>query len=258
RQINGGKDLPRDFLEDVFDSIKNNEIQVHRDHVAMAADGLGIDYTVHWDGILNRSNNVASASFTPARAARKHLFPAGIHERDMLLSVTGPASDAIRAVFLRTQDDLLVLGCLRGFRSHARACVYLGLLAPFDAALVFFFRRGLEYASAAAAGAAGPPLPEVLKNPGLPEVTDIAACAPFASGCVLHRDLLALKCGLELARAYARCVSSAWGPLLECVFALADLQALPASLTDVDDFGDAQGNPLPPSVFARRCRDRAR
>lgn len=29
-------------------------LQVHRDHVAMAADGLGIDYTVHWDGILNR------------------------------------------------------------------------------------------------------------------------------------------------------------------------------------------------------------
>lgn len=45
---------------------------------------------------------------------------------------------------------------------------------------------------------------------------------------------------------------------MECVFALADLQALPASLTDVDDFGDAQGNPLPPSVFAKRCRDRAR
>lgn len=63
---------------------------------------------------------------------------------------------------------------------------------------------------------------------------------------------------LELARAYSHCVSTAWGPLLECVFALADLQALPASLTDVDDFGDAQGNPLPPSVFAKRCRDRAR
>lgn len=28
-----------------------------------------------------RSNDVASASFTPARAARKHLFPAGVHER---------------------------------------------------------------------------------------------------------------------------------------------------------------------------------
>lgn len=62
-------------------------------------------------------------------------------------------------MFLRTRDDLLVLGCLRGFRSHARACVYLGLLAPFDAALVFFFQRGLEYTSAAAAGAAGPPFP---------------------------------------------------------------------------------------------------
>lgn len=77
----------------------------------------------------------------------------------MLLSVTGPASEAMRAVFLRTQDDLLVLRCLRGFRSHARACVYLGLLAPFDSALVFFFQRGLEYASAAAEGAAGPPFP---------------------------------------------------------------------------------------------------
>ncbi|CAN0443964.1 unnamed protein product, partial [Laminaria digitata] len=63
---------------------------------------------------------------------------------------------------------------------------------------------------------------------------------------------------LELARAYPHCVSTAWGPLLECLFALADLQALPARLTDVDDFGDAQGNPLPPSVFAKRCRDRAR
>ena len=36
--------------------------QVHRDHVAMAADGLGIDYTVHWDGILNRC--LASRSHT--------------------------------------------------------------------------------------------------------------------------------------------------------------------------------------------------
>ena len=77
----------------------------------------------------------------------------------MLLSMTGPASEAMRAVFLRTTDDLLVLGCLRGFRSHARACVYLGLVAPFDSALVFCFQRGLEYATAAAHGAAGPPLP---------------------------------------------------------------------------------------------------
>lgn len=37
--------------------------------------------------------------------------------------------------------------------------MYLGLLAPFDSALVFCFQRGLEYAAAAADGAAGPPLP---------------------------------------------------------------------------------------------------
>lgn len=77
----------------------------------------------------------------------------------MLLSITGPASDAIRAVFLRTRDDLLVLACLRGFRSHARACVYLGLVTPFDKDLVFLFRRGLEYASAAAEGVVDLPLP---------------------------------------------------------------------------------------------------
>lgn len=28
RQINGGKDLPREFLESMFTSIKENEIQV--------------------------------------------------------------------------------------------------------------------------------------------------------------------------------------------------------------------------------------
>ncbi len=40
RQINAGKDLPREFLEDVFDSIKNNEIQVSV-ALKMVAFGVG-------------------------------------------------------------------------------------------------------------------------------------------------------------------------------------------------------------------------
>ncbi|CAM9376279.1 unnamed protein product, partial [Discosporangium mesarthrocarpum] len=262
RQINGGKDLPYDFLEEVYNSIRENEIQVHRDHMSAAADGLEIDYQVHWDGILNRSNEVASASFTPSQAARKHTFPAGVHERDMFTSIAGPATAALCAVFDRTRDDLLVLRCLRGFRSCARASVYLGLAPPLlDGLLVYILGRGLVYMAAAAEGEIGPPFPEILQYPGLPDTSDITACAPRASGSAVHRDLLALKCGLELVRAYAKRVSAAaWEPLLECIFALADLQASRpwALLTDVDDFGDAQGNPLPPSVFARRCRDRAR
>ena len=130
----------------------------------------------------------------------------------MLLSVTGPASDAIRAVFLRTRDDLLVLGCLRGFRSHARACVYLGLLAPFDAALVFFFRRGLEYASAAAEGAAGPPLPGEGAGVHLGRTSGWGVGCSL--GCVLFRSRFYLWEGLGLV---LRCSCPAWCDSWKCV-----------------------------------------
>jgi hypothetical protein len=51
-----------------------------------------------WAHMLTRRKSIASASFTPSRAARKHLFPAGAHERDMFLSIADPTHKAIMAV----------------------------------------------------------------------------------------------------------------------------------------------------------------
>lgn len=44
--------------------------------------------------------------------------------------------------------------------------------------------------------------------------------------------------------------------LLDVIFALRDVKALPPELSDLDDFADSRGNPLPMSVFANRSHQR--
>ncbi len=44
--------------------------------------------------------------------------------------------------------------------------------------------------------------------------------------------------------------------MVECLFTILDMQALPSALSDVDDFSGPNGEPLSPSVFATNCRAR--
>ena len=100
RGINGGKNLPRDFLERLYFSIKRAPLALSDDPLALAAastaptndtgggdgDGAGAGEKQDAAGAaagasaVRRANSVALASFTPATTARKHVFPAGVHE----------------------------------------------------------------------------------------------------------------------------------------------------------------------------------
>ncbi len=109
--IDGGKDLPKDFLEAVYRSIKDDEIELREsgnvgDEMAALEAGK-----LQWARLLEQrqSRSIASASFTPSRAARTHLFPAGIHERDMFSNMSGAAFGAMVGVLEATRDDILVV-----------------------------------------------------------------------------------------------------------------------------------------------------
>jgi hypothetical protein len=85
------------------------------------------------------NRRVTSASFTPS-TARKVLYSAGVHERDMFTSIAEAALQAVSAVFERTRDDVLLLKTLHGFHSYGKICTYFNMVDPYNALLVSLFR----------------------------------------------------------------------------------------------------------------------
>ena len=95
RGINDGADLPVEFLTELYYEIKNNEIQVKQDHLH---DGIGGADAL--DGILAKAHNVATPFFTSNHSAHHKFVQAGVHERDMYLSISTAAINSISAVFV--------------------------------------------------------------------------------------------------------------------------------------------------------------
>ena len=85
RGTNDGEDLPYEYLENLYDNIKEKQIQVDFD----INDNMGnVDYseTSTWDALLKRSAaDQAPAAFTPTVAARQWLWVRTVHDKDMFL-----------------------------------------------------------------------------------------------------------------------------------------------------------------------------
>ncbi len=263
RSINDNSDLPRPFLEGIYRSIAANEIIVHRDHTNAMQDGIEIDYGVHWDGILERSRQFPHSGFTNTMS-RKVLHCAGAHERDMFTIYSDSAIEAMKMVFERTNDSVVVLRTMYGFHSYARICTYFGLEQQFSTLLVSLFQYGRQYAQQASQGVFPPPFPEMdldlSPNSSLQMSSSHRSLFDVDSdvseetmGVSIHRGLLALHTALELVMRHGNCVGDSWRYMVECLFTMLDVQALPSALSDVDDFSGPNGEPLSPSIFATNC-----
>ena len=125
RGINDGKDLPREFLENLYNEIKTHEIQVERG----LADNVPIDYSdnTSWNKLLRRSaEDQAPASFTPTVTARRiglsGGYPISAHEQDMFIILGARILDAIIDVWEVTEDDFLICRMIEGCESKVTQC----------------------------------------------------------------------------------------------------------------------------------------
>jgi len=134
RGINDGVDLPLSFLSDLYYEIKTNEIQMKQDF--MQAGG-----TMDVDGLLANANDVATPFFTNHGSQVK----AGVHERDMYVSISSAAINAISIVFVESWDDVLVTKALEGLQNSAYICHYYGLHDQFNRILELVLGFGLDY-----------------------------------------------------------------------------------------------------------------
>jgi hypothetical protein len=265
--------------------IKNNEIQVKQDMMHDGADAF--------DGLLAKAE-VATPFFTSSHSSHHQPVLAGVHERDMYISISSASFNAISTLFVESWDDILVKKALDGLRNSASICFYFGLHEQFNRILETLLGFGLDYIGSVTSLMSSMPVrgnqsvqsPEtttlggnqatqmafsdtetelILRNiPLLPtyflpllsteyipndnahvELTEM-------TGSAAHRGLLSLHCALTLSKYYLPLISEAWPMLLDVIFALRDVSALPPGLSDLDDFADSRGNPLPMSVFSNR------
>ncbi|XP_057962096.1 ARF guanine-nucleotide exchange factor GNL2-like [Malania oleifera] len=110
RAINGGKDLPREYLSELFQSISNNAITL------FTQSGLPTEMNPkRWIELINRSKVMHPFIMCDF----DHLLG-----RDMFASIAGPSVATLSAVFEHADDEEILHECIEGLFSVARIAKY--------------------------------------------------------------------------------------------------------------------------------------
>jgi brefeldin A-resistance guanine nucleotide exchange factor 1 len=278
RGINDGDDVPINMLEELYEQIKEQEIQVQQDlgeYISLPEGNNAEHFRSAWGELL--SKQVAAASFTPAEEAIKTINQVGIHEKDMFLVIAKPALQGIGSAFVRSWDDGCILSCLRGLEQMARIATYFNLDDILNDVMALLLTQGKEFISGCislefAGIESGAPVMQgsgddddtmSIVDPDSPipqlvlkvhEFENVDFKTMDISGSAAYRGLLALNTGLKIVRALFPKVRGAWPQLVDVICSLRDARALPPGLADLDDFADSDGRVLPLSAFAKKSQ----
>lgn len=114
RHINGGSDLPRDFLSELYHSICKNEIRTTPEQGA----GYPEMNPSRWIDLMHKSKRTAPFIISDSRAYLDH---------DMFAIMSGPTIAAISVVFDHAEQEEVYQTCIDGFLAVAKisACHHL-------------------------------------------------------------------------------------------------------------------------------------
>lgn len=195
RAINGGNDLPREYLSELFNSISNNEITIF----VQSSQSVEMNPS-RWIELMNRSKTAQPYSLSN--------FDRRLG-RDMFSSIAGPAVAALCAFFEHADEEDLLLECVEGLFSMARITQY-GLAETLDELLASFckFTTLLNpYASAE----------ETLYTFSHDLKPRIATLAVFT-----------------IANNFANHIRGGWKSIVECLLKLKRLKLLPQSVIEFE------------------------
>ncbi|KAG4992048.1 hypothetical protein JHK87_025505 [Glycine soja] len=122
RAINAGKDLPREYLSELFQSISTCAFSLEKTTVSLDMNPS------RWIQIINRSKVVQP--FTQCDFDRRIC-------RDMFACIAGPAVAALSSFFEHADEEEMLHECIEGLFSVARICQY-GLEDTLDELITSF------------------------------------------------------------------------------------------------------------------------
>uniref|UniRef100_A0A7N0TSC5 SEC7 domain-containing protein n=1 Tax=Kalanchoe fedtschenkoi TaxID=63787 RepID=A0A7N0TSC5_KALFE len=216
RHINGGGDLPREFLSELYYSICKNEIRTIPD----AGSGFPEMNPSRWIDLMHKSKKTAPFIVADDRALLDH---------DMFAIMSGPTIAAISVVFDHAENEDVFQTCIDGFLAIAKisACHHLEDVLDDLVVSLCKFTTLLN--------------PISVEEPVLVFGDD--AKARMATATVF-----------TIANRYGDYIRTGWRNILDCILRLHKLGLLPARVASdaADDSGlssePGQGKPLSSSL----------
>ncbi|CAN8233076.1 unnamed protein product [Cochlearia groenlandica] len=196
RCINGGADLPREYLSELYHSICDSEIQMISDQ----GTGSQTMTSSRWISVIYKSKETSPYIICDTAS---HL------DRDMFYIVSGPTIAATSVVFEQTEQEDVLQRCVDGLLAIAKLSAYYHLNSVLDDLVVSLCKFTPFFASLS--------VDEVV----LALVEDAKA-------------RIATETVFLIANKYGDYIDSGWENILECVLSLHKLQILPANIARDD------------------------
>ncbi|XWS44341.1 hypothetical protein CRYUN_Cryun15aG0037000 [Craigia yunnanensis] len=192
RHINGGKDLPREFLSELYHSICENEIQMIPDQGA----GFPAMTSSRWINVMHKSKETTPFIACDSGALLDH---------DMFAIMSGPTIAAISVVFDQVEQEDILQTCIDGFLAIAKISAHYHFGDVLDDLVVSLCKFTTLWT----------PL----------SVEEAIVC--FADDA---RARMATTTVFTIANSYGDYIHSGWRNILVCVLSLHKLGLLPAQL----------------------------
>ncbi|RZS16979.1 hypothetical protein BHM03_00049067 [Ensete ventricosum] len=213
RRINGGNDLPREFLSDLYHSICRNEIRTAPEQ------GFGFleMYPSRWVDLILKSKRTSPYMVCDSRP---------FLDREMFSVMSGPTIAAISVVLDYAEHEEHFLTCVDGFLAVAKISAHHHLEEVLDDSVVSLCRYTTLLDSS------------FIEEPVTIFVDDAKA-------------RLALETVFSITNTYGDCIRTGWRNILDCILRLHKLGLLPAPVaSDADDDSESSpdsihGKPVP-------------
>ncbi|XP_051141026.1 ARF guanine-nucleotide exchange factor GNOM-like [Andrographis paniculata] len=198
RKINGGNDLPREFLSELYHSICENEIRMVPDQ----GGAIGLLTQSHWIGLTHKAKQTSPFIISGSGSQLDY---------DMFSILSGPAIAAISVVFDHAeQEDVLQL-CIDGYLAIAKLSASYGLGEVLDDLVISLCKF------------------TTLLHPSLSEKLIMY----FGDDTKAKMATVAV---FTIANRYSDHIRSGWRNILDCILSLHKLGVLPSRLaTDATD-----------------------
>lgn len=192
RKINGGNDLPRDFLSELYHSICENEIRMIPDQEGTVA----VLTRSHWIGLSHRAKHTSPYIVSDSGS---HL------DYDMFAILSGPAIAAISVVLDHAEDEDVLQSCIDGFLAIANLSASYNLSEVLDDLVVSLCKF------------------TTLLSPSFNEKSILY----FADDIKAKMATVAV---FTIANRYSDNIRSGWRNIVDCILSLHKIGLLPARL----------------------------
>ncbi|KAK1440800.1 hypothetical protein QVD17_06632 [Tagetes erecta] len=198
RRINGGNDLPREYLSELYHSICQNEIRM------TPVQGSDFPYVIHdnWTGLIHRSRQTVPYIVCNSQE---------LINNEMFAILSGPTVAALSVVLDHIEQEDVLQTCINGFLNVAKIAGCYHLDDVLDGLLVSLSKF------------------TALLSPMSTEESVLA----FGNNSKARKSTIAV---FTIANTYGDYIRSGWRNTVDCILKLHKLGLLPANLaTDSAD-----------------------